>query len=247
MISKQKISFYKSFHSKKTRQAEQLFIVEGNKMVSELCESSFEIHSMVATKDFINSLAKAPTCEIIETDSENISKISLLQSPQQAWALVKYPKTAILENTNSSLIIALDSIQDPGNLGTILRIADWFGISQIWCSKDCVDVYNPKVVQASMGAIYRVPVIYTDLESAITQSTLPSFSADLIGENIYSTDLPKAGIIVMGNEGNGVSEKVSSITNKKLHIPNFNAGPSSESLNVGVATAIICSEFKRRI
>lgn len=247
MISKQKISFYKSFHSKKTRQTEQLFIVEGNKMVTELCASSFEIDSIVATNDFINSLSKIPDCKIIETNNESISKISLLQSPQQAWALVKYPKPAILNNTNSSLIIALDSIQDPGNLGTILRIADWFGITQIWCSEDCVDVYNPKVVQASMGAIFRVPIIYTNLINAISQSILPSFSANLIGENIYTTQLPKAGIIVMGNEGNGISDEVLSITSNKLHIPNFNAGPSSESLNVGVATAIICSEFKRRM
>lgn len=244
-ISKNKIKYFATFAKKKIRDEAESFIVEGNKMVAELLQTDFQIEAIVATKEWLAS--NKLNCEYYEATHEEISKISLLQHPQDVWALVKKKPFNPDFVLNNSLVLALDGVQDPGNMGTIIRLADWYGISQIICSKDCVDVYNPKVVQATMGAIYRISVNYVDLPAFLfSQKDREIYIADMCGENVYTTDLKQKAILVMGNEGNGISEEVAAIATKKIHIPTFNENQTSESLNVAIATAVLCSEFKRR-
>ena len=246
MLSKNKIKYYRTFHSKKTREAEGKFIVEGTKMVEELLSTSLRINTLVATEEWLSSHHCGRCVEILTATEAEIQAISTLQNPQQVWALVEKPSNKI-QFSSRGLILALDGIQDPGNMGTILRIADWFGVAQVLCSPDCVELYNPKVVQASMGAIFRVPVLHgklTDFFAACTHTNI--FAADLQGENVYTAILPSDSILVMGNEGNGLSPEIKKCIQHKLHIPTFKqGGEHSESLNVAVATAILCSEFKR--
>ncbi len=244
-ISKNKIKYFATFAKKKIRDESGLFIVEGNKMVAELLQTDYQIEAIVATKEWLTN--NTLRCEYYEATYEEISKISLLQHPQDVWALVRKKSISSDIVLNNSLILALDGVQDPGNMGTIIRLADWYGISQIICSKECVDVYNPKVVQATMGAIYRVSVIYVDLSLFLSnQIDQEIYIADMSGENVYTTELKQKAILVMGNEGNGISEEVAKVATKKIHIPTFNVNQTSESLNVAIATAVLCSEFKRR-
>lgn len=244
-LSKNKIKYFSSFAKKKVRDELNLFVVEGNKMVEELLRSDFSIDSIVATKDWIAS--HNLSCEVYEATYDELSKISLQQHPQDVWALARYKENQPFAY-EKGLVIALDGIQDPGNMGTIIRLADWFGVMHVVCSRQCVDVYNPKVVQATMGALFRVEVHYVDLQKFLSeQKNVEIFAADMDGENLYTADLPHDAIVVMGNEGNGISDEVSTIVNRTIHIPSFNTtGSTSESLNVAVATAVICSEFKRR-
>jgi TrmH family RNA methyltransferase len=264
-LSKIKIKHLRTFHAKKTREAEGKFIVEGTKMVEELFATSLQIDTLVATEEWFNTPHHCGLdpqshvyCEggagqsrndiqVFSATEAELQAISTLQSPQQVWALVHKPTTTI-ECSSQGLILALDGIQDPGNMGTILRIADWFGIAQVLCSPYCVELYNPKVVQASMGAIFRVPVVYGELRDFFAQCTHTNiYAADLAGENVYTADLPANSILVMGNEGNGLSPEIKELAHKKLHIPTFKqGGEHSESLNVAVATAVLCSEFQRR-
>lgn len=245
-ISKNKIKYFASFAKKKTRDEEGLFIVEGNKMVAELLQTDFQVEAIVATKEWLSN--NKLCCEYYEASHEEIRKISLLQHPQDVWALVKKKGFSRDFELKEKLVLALDGVQDPGNMGTIIRLADWFGITQIICSNECVDVYNPKVVQATMGAIYRMSVNYVDLPAFLAkQNNREIYIADMSGENVYTTVLSQKAILVMGNEGNGISEEVAKVATKKIHIPTFNEnGQTSESLNVAIATAVLCSEFKRR-
>lgn len=253
MLSKNKIKLIQSLNRKKNRDETGLFLVEGNKMVEEALRSEYLIETLVCTSAFldehpeINKLA----FELIETDSETIQKASLLQNPQDALALVKQPKNCKSEfNLDQDLVLALDFIQDPGNLGTILRIADWFGISTLICSENTVDSFNPKVVQASMGAIFRIKTWYTDLPlflNEVNEAQIPVYGTFLNGNDIYKETLSRNGVIILGNEGNGISEQVGKYVTKKLLIPSFSTNENKpESLNVAIATAICCSEFKRR-
>jgi len=249
MLSKNKIKHYRTFHAKKTREAEAKFIVEGTKMVEELLATPLKIDTLVATDEWLSSRhcgRLLSEVEVLSATEAEIQAISTLQNPQQVWALVEKPGNEI-QFSSRGLILALDGIQDPGNMGTILRIADWFGVSQVLCSPDCVEIYNPKVVQASMGAIFRVPVLHGNLQdffAACTHSDI--FAADLQGENVYTAILPADSILVMGNEGNGLSAEIKKCIQHKLHIPTFKqGGEHSESLNVAVAAAILCSEFRR--
>ena len=244
-LSKNKLKYFASFGKKKVRDEEQKFVVEGNKSVEELLQSSFRVEAIVATREWLDT--HTIPCESYEASHEEIEKISLLQHPQDVWALA-YCKDYGSQTTLHGLVLALDGVQDPGNLGTIIRLADWFGVSQIICSTDCVDVYNPKVVQATMGAIFRMPVRYVDLPEFLRNTKeCVTFAADMAGENVYEAELPENAVLVMGNEGNGISDAVASLVNRTIHIPSFNTtGKTSESLNVAVATAILCSEFKRR-
>jgi TrmH family RNA methyltransferase len=184
------------------------------------------------------------------TDDE-LHRISFLQHPQQVLALFPIPKSdssSSLSHLSSSLSLALDGIQDPGNLGTIIRIADWFGIDTIYCSEDTADAYNPKVVQATMGSLARVNIIYLSLEALFDSlpDDFPVYGTLLDGDDIYQQPLSQNGIIVMGNEGNGISPEIRAKVNRRLLIPRFRTGDSAESLNVAIATAITCSEFRRR-
>ncbi len=195
---------------------------------------------------FSTALVKPQTVAfftILEISETELKKVSTLKSPNKALGIFKIPKEKAVQN--SGLTIALDAINDPGNLGTIIRLCDWFGVTQLVCSKDTVDCYNQKVVQASMGSLTRVSIHYTDLENYITKSNLDTFIADMDGENVYKTKLPKEGILIMGNEANGVSEEIKSLLQYKISIPRFGETQETESLNVATATAILLSEFKR--
>ena len=253
MLSKNKIKLIQSLNRKKDRDESGLFLVEGNKMVEEALRSDYQIETLVCTIQFadqhpeIRSKAK----EIIIADKDLIQKASLLQNPQEALAIVIQPELNTPEmNLNTELCLALDFIQDPGNLGTILRIADWFGINTVICSENTVDVFNPKVVQASMGAIFRIKTGYTNLESFLleaSKSEIPVYGTFMDGNNIYTETLTKNGIVVLGNEGNGISDSISKLVTRRISIPTFSTNPNkAESLNVAIAASICCSEFRRR-
>ncbi len=253
MISKNTIKLIRSLSQKKYRKKENLFLVEGDKNVLDVLQSKIKVSRLIATKEFIsenkNKLKKSG--EIIEADLLEIKKTSLLKSPQNCIALCEIPEQLrIPDNLEKELSIYLDGIQDPGNLGTILRIADWFGIEYLFCSPDTADVYNPKVVQASMGSICRTKVIYTNFEQLVKLSEVSSAvitGAFLEGRNIFTEKLPLKTILVVGNEGNGIRKDIESEIKTKIKIPSFsNENKTAESLNVAVATGVICAEFRRQ-
>lgn len=253
MLSKNKIKLIQSLNRKKNRDETGLFLVEGNKMVEEALRSEFQVELLVCTSTFLdlNSELSGLANELIEIDCESLHKASLMQNPQDALALIRQPLNSKPEfNLNHDLVLALDFIQDPGNLGTIFRIADWFGISSIICSENTVDRFNPKVVQASMGAIFRIKTWYTILHEfldATRETQIPIYGAFLDGKDIYRETLTNNGIIILGNEGNGISDQAGKLVSTRLLIPSFSRNKSkTESLNVAIATAICCSEFRRR-
>ncbi len=248
-LSKNKIRAITALSKKKERDEAGLFLAEGGKLVSDLLPA-FRCQTLVCTSSFMEEHPRAEAGEIILAEKEEISKASLLQSPPSALAVFEKPHHAIDKGRIvKHLTLALDTIQDPGNLGTIIRVADWFGIEDIICSMETADVYNPKVVQATMGAIARVRVHYTELEKFLRENEeTPTYGTFLDGENIYEQTLTPEGIIVMGNEGNGISERISKLIRNRLFIPNYPTGrATSESLNVAMATGIVCSEFRRRV
>ncbi|WP_299012584.1 RNA methyltransferase [uncultured Polaribacter sp.] len=241
-ISKNQLKLITSLSQKKYRQKEQLFIAEGVKVVHELLNSSLTLAFLFCTEDFATTLNSDKTQIISATE---LKRISSLKTPNKVLAIFKIPNGKTI--VDSGLTIALDAINDPGNLGTIIRLCDWFGITQLVCSKDTVDCYNQKVVQASMGSLTRISIIYTDLNLYLKETKLPTFIADMHGKNVYNTALPKEGILIMGNEANGVSDKVSALVSHKISIPQFGETQKTESLNVATATAILLSEFKRNV
>lgn len=240
MLSKNQIKLISSLQQKKHRFANQLFFAEGVKVIQELVKSNFELEHLYTTKDDFIEILSHKRSVISEIE---LKKISALSTPNTCLAVFKIP----LENKviESGLVLALDSIRDPGNMGTILRLCDWFGILQLVCSKETVDIYNPKVVQATMGSIARVNVNYVDLNAFISSTSLPVFGTFMDGKNIYKMNLPQEGIIIMGNEANGISESIENLITKRLSIPRFGDLQITESLNVATATAIILSEFRR--
>ena len=240
MVSKNQIKLITSLQQKKYRFAHQLFFAEGIKVIQELVESNFELVHLYTTQNDFEEVSKDKKTIIPESD---LKKITALATPNSCLAVFKMP--AEKKIGESGLIRALDSIRDPGNLGTILRLCDWFGIDQLICSKETVDIYNPKVVQATMGSIARVNVNYVDLENVVSQTKLPVFGTFMDGNNIYKTNLPQEGIIIMGNEANGISPELEKLIKNRLTIPRFGTLQKTESLNVATATAIILSEFRR--
>lgn len=249
-VTKSRIQLVKSLERKKVRDDLGLFLSEGPKLTLELL-GCFECVYLAATQEFLREHPVAISGEIQEASREELSRMSLLRTPQNVLAVFRKPVSEIrMEEIHHSLVLALDGIQDPGNLGTIMRLADWFGIRDIFCSKETADLFNPKAVQATMGAIARVRAHYVDLESFLQSlpDTFPVYTTELEGENVYEQPLSPHGVIVMGNEGNGVSAQVRRLSSGKLLIPSFPEGSTtSESLNVGIATAIILSEFRRRM
>jgi TrmH family RNA methyltransferase len=241
-ISKNQSKIITSLSQKKYRQKHKLFIAEGVKVVNELLNSSFEIDTLFAVDDFQTDISVNKITRILEKD---LQKISNLKTPNKVLGLFKIPDEKPLQK--NGLIVALDDINDPGNLGTIIRLCDWFGVSQLLCSKETVDCYNQKVVQASMGSLTRISITYIDLETYLTASTLPTFVADMDGENVYKSQLPKEGVLIMGNEANGVSYEIKVLIKNKISIPRFGETQETESLNVATATAILLSEFKRNL
>ena len=253
MISKSTIKLIKSLAIKKYRIKEKLFLVEGDKNVLEVLHSKYIVTQLFATKTFITenleSLINAK--QTVELIPEEIKKASLLQNPQNCFAVCTLPSTPELPGKlKRNLSLYLDGIQDPGNLGTIIRICDWFGIDHLFCSPDTSDLYNPKVIQASMGSFCRVNVYYTPFEplgKLANDSKIPIYGAFLNGKNIYTEKLPNQALLVVGNEGKGIRGTVEEQITKKIMIPGLaHIKNSAESLNVSVATGIICGEFKRQ-
>jgi RNA methyltransferase, TrmH family len=240
MLSKNQIKLITSLQQKKYRKQHQLFFAEGIKVIEELMRSQFELQSLFVTEPLDFNVTKD---KIHTISAAELKKISALTTPNNCLAVFKIP----IENFSISkgLIVALDDVRDPGNLGTIIRLCDWFGVEHLVCSPETVDIYNPKVVQATMGSIGRVAVHYASLVSFLKETQLPVFGTFMDGENIYKQDLPQNAILVMGNEANGISEEVTQCITSKLAIPRFGQLQQTESLNVATATAIILSEFKR--
>ncbi|MBR6285406.1 MAG: RNA methyltransferase [Bacteroidaceae bacterium] len=254
MISKAKIKLIHSLELKKFRNSENAFLAEGHKLVGDVI-SKFPAKYIAATKEWIdeNSGILREHQKDVQVDCvtyEELSKASLLKSPQDVIAVFERPNykmEGLKLRPERELCLALDGVQDPGNIGTIVRIADWFGIETIFCSNNSVDVFSPKAIQATMGAIGRVSVVYCDLKELFANCNCPIYGTFLNGRNIYTEPLTSNGIIVMGNEGNGISPEVEKFVTDRITIPNYPADrPTSESLNVAIATSIVCSEFRRR-
>lgn len=250
MLSKNKIKHIQSLKVKKYRAIHEEFIAEGEKISEELLQSDFTIKSVYATSQWLsaNKQLLKKTVETIEITFDELKKISGLNTPNEVLLVCSIPQYKLqTEALSKHLSIVLDNVQDPGNLGTIIRLADWFGIENIICSEDCADMYIPKVVQATMGSITRVKLHYTKLSSFfkdISKENIPIYGALLNGKNIYKQSLSSTGIIVMGNESKGISKEVMAYIKYPLLIPSFSLKKEIDSLNVAMATAIICSEFK---
>jgi RNA methyltransferase, TrmH family len=244
MVTKNQIKLISSLQQKKYRLANNLFFAEGVKVIQELLESNFELEHLYVTEAIFDEI---PTSKKTTISDADLKKISALATPNNCLAVFKIPSRSFGTKSVSEkgLILALDDIRDPGNLGTIIRLCDWFGIEQLICSQETVDIYNPKVVQATMGSISRVTITYVDLEDFIGKTKLPVFGTFMDGKNIYKEKLPTEGIIIMGNEANGISESLEKIIKNRLTIPRFGNLQQIESLNVATATAIVLSEFRR--
>ena len=240
MVSKNQIKTITGLQQKKYRKEQKMFFAEGIKVVQELLNSNFELHQLYTVDDAFKNVAGDKITYITEAE---LKKISALTTPNSCLAVFYMPEQS--KPVNSGLIIALDDVRDPGNLGTIIRLCDWFGIETLVCSEQCADVYNPKVVQATMGSIARVNVVYTDLQEYLSESQLPVYGTFMDGENIYKSDLPHEGIIIMGNEANGISPEIERLVNQRISIPRFGKLQQTESLNVATAASIVISEFRR--
>ncbi|MFK7061112.1 RNA methyltransferase [Flavobacterium oreochromis] len=240
MLTKNQIKLISSLHQKKYRKEYGLFLAEGVKVIKELLDSKFELEHLYMTEELFYDLS--PEFKTLVSPVE-LNKISALTTANNCVALFKIPKDRELRD--QGLIVALDDVRDPGNLGTIIRLCDWFGISQVVCTKETVDLYNPKVIQATMGSIGRVDVHYVDLELFLKATDLPIYGTFMDGENIYHQILPKKGVIILGNEANGISQRIENRVTYKIAIPQFGDLQKTESLNVATATAIVLSEFKR--
>lgn len=272
MISKNLSKLIRSLEQKKNRQREGLFVAEGPKVVSDLMQA-FTPRLIVATDQWLNEQRTPPACQTFVVSNDELRRTSFLQHPQQVLALFHLPHQEITtqeatpeaETTQAAmpsptfsprdeLILALDGVQDPGNLGTIIRIADWFGVRTLLCSTDTADAYNPKVVQATMGSLARVHIIYIDLLGYLTSlpSDIPLYGTFLDGTDIYHQPLTHNGIVIMGNEGKGISPSVGALINRRLLIPHYSPEDSPadaskpDSLNVAIATALTCAEFRRQ-
>lgn len=249
MISKNRQKLIRSLERKKGRNENGLFVAEGPKLVGELCACMHPKY-IAATAEWLKANDTiTQLCEHDIVTNDELQRISLLRTPQQVIALFPIPtdNTSIAEVAATQLCIALDGVQDPGNLGTIIRLADWFGIEHVFCSQETADVYNPKATQATMGAISRVKVHYLNLAEELAHTNAPIYGTHLDGTNIYEHELTPIGVIVMGNEGKGISAEISKMVNKRLYIPPYPADRTTvESLNVAIATSIVCAEFRRR-
>ena len=238
MISKSQIKLIRSLQQKKYRSKLKLFVAEGPKVINELLSAKFKLHSLYAT---VEDLFAGVNSEIIS--DEEISKISFLKNANNSVAVFTIPEQK--KPKKEGIILLLDSIRDPGNLGTIIRLSDWFNVSNIICSSDSVDCFNPKVIQATMGSISRVSISYCDLTKYLSLNDLPVYAGTMDGKNIYKEKLPENAIVIVGNEANGISDTLLNLTTHKIGIPRFGNNHQTESLNVAVATAILFSEFKR--
>lgn len=248
MLSKNKQKYIHSLVQKKYRDAEKCFVAEGPKTVDELLPH-FSCTILCATNEYLQSHRNITAKEIIEVTPQELTSVSNQKTPQQVLAVFTTPAPQLPRIDANTLYLALDGVQDPGNLGTIIRLADWFGIRHIVCSPTTADAYSPKVVQATMGALARVAICYTDLPqwlSTLPQGT-PIYGTHLNGEDMYQQQLTSHGIIIMGNEGQGITSEVERLVTHRLRIPSYPPNvPTSESLNVAIATAVVCAEIRRQ-
>ena len=251
MISKNRIKYVRSLEMKKYRKAEGVFVAEGHKLVGDLL-GAFPCVYVAATQEWMDShVHELKGVEMDVVTDEELRRVSLMETPQQVLAVFRQRIDEVDVNrvVGEELCLALDDVQNPGNVGTIIRLADWFGIEHIFCSRGCADLYNPKTVQATMGAMARVQVHEVDLPQMLSSlpDDVPVYGTFLDGDNLYDKSLENRGLIIMGNEGKGVSADVEAHVTERLYIPNYPVGrETSESLNVAIATAIVCAEFRRR-
>lgn len=238
MLSKNTIKRITRLGQKKYRINEGVFVAEGVKVIKELLDSTLELQELYSTDALLFEHDQSATI----TEKE-LKSISFLTTPQKALALFKIPR--FRESSNKGLTVALDNLRDPGNLGTIIRLCDWFGIEELICSEGTVDCYNPKVIQATMGSIARVRVVYTNLSLYLKETTRATYGTFMDGENVYEASLPKKAVLVMGNEANGITSEVSELLKYRMAIPRFGKVNATESLNVAMATSIFLSEFRR--
>lgn len=240
MVSKNQIKLITSLQHKKYRQEQQMFVAEGVKVIQELLESNFVLEHLFEAESIFEHV---PSAKKTMVNEQEMKRISALSTASPCLAIFKIPKATPVDN--SGLIVALDSVRDPGNLGTIIRLCDWFGVTQLLCSHETVDVYNPKVIQATMGSITRVNVSYLDLNDYISNANLPVFGTFMDGVSLYDEVLPNEGVLVLGNEANGISSNLENKIANRIAIPRFGAMQKTESLNVATAAAIFLSEFRR--
>jgi RNA methyltransferase, TrmH family len=240
MVSKNQIKLINSLNQKKFRKLNQSFLAEGAKVINELLESSYELVHLYSTNPMFDLVSDAKKTVI---SFDDLNKISQLSTANDCLAIFKIPSEKKIDC--SGLVVALDDIRDPGNLGTIIRLCDWFGVSQIVCSLETADVFNPKVVQATMGSITRVNVTYVDLEIFLQNQKTEILGTFMSGESVYKNTIPQNSILVLGNEANGISKQIEKLVTQKISIPRFGDLQQTESLNVASACAIFLSEFKR--
>lgn len=240
MLSKNQIKFINSLKKKKFRLQNKLFLAEGIKIVEELLKSRFKAHKIYFTSEYSNQSLQENGGIISETELKSISSLT---NPNQILGIFEIPEEETIKKSGFTLV--LDEINDPGNLGTIIRLADWFAVDQIICSLNTVDCFNSKVVQASMGSLARVSIVYTDINAYLQQESRPIYGGLLQGENLYKSSLESEAVLIVGNEANGISEAIQSMISHKITIPQFGKNQQTESLNVATATAILLSEFKR--
>lgn len=258
MLSKNRQKLIRSLERKKGRNESGLFVAEGPKLVGELLAAGWKPTYIAAIADWWKNqhhlqgssmeCDQSSTIECEQVTEDELQRCSLQKTPQQVLALfpIQAQVTHVSEIAEAELCLALDGVQDPGNLGTIIRLADWFGIHHVFCSPTTADIYSPKAIQATMGAISRVQVHYVNLIEELTHCSAPIYGTHLDGENMYEKALSHHGVIVMGNEGNGISQEVEALVNERLFIPPYPADRTTvESLNVAIATAIVCAEFRR--
>ena len=251
-LSKNKQKLIASLAHKKYRDESGLFVAEGTKLVLDLLEGGLHCHLLAATPEWLAAHPAPPADEVAEATEEELRRASSQKTPQGVLAVLRKPADTPDPDTPArDLCLALDDVQDPGNLGTIVRVADWFGLRDVFCSRHSADVYGAKTVQATMGALARVRVHYVDLPALLArcrEAGLPVYGTFMDGDSLYAAGgLEARGVIVMGNEGNGISPEVGRLVSHRLLIPSYPPGaPTCESLNVGVAAAIVCAEFRRR-
>lgn len=245
MLSKSQIGFIKSLHQKKYRKENGIFIIEGIKSIAEFIHSSYQVHSIYYLAQYQSLLPELPAnIKLFEVNSTELDKISTLQTPQGILALVHLPKNPVLDTKQlkNNFSLVLDGIQDPGNLGTIIRTADWFGFKNIICSPNTVEVYNPKTVQATMGSLSRMEIYYQELAPLLSSPPVPVFGAVLNGKSIYNVDWGTEGLVILGNEGQGISPEIMELITLPVTIPRIGG---AESLNVAVCAAILCADISR--
>lgn len=246
MVTKNQKKLIRSLKQKKNRKSHGFFVAEGIKVIKEFLNTQLELQELFVLNAEMSLFNSVETSKVIGVNKAELEQISFLTTPQKALAIFKIPQElAILKN--EGLQIALDDVQDPGNLGTIIRLCDWFGVKNLICSTNTVDCYNPKVIQATMGSLTRVNIVYTDLKDYLTKTNLLIYGTYMDGKNIYTSKLPSSGIVVMGNEANGISSEITKLVSERIAIPRFGEEQKTESLNVATATAILLSEFKRTI